>query len=273
MGHATTMIARREERGELLSPEGSVLGRLLSLTGDRGTVSYEDVDRQLDGHRDDPAFVEALLAHLAREGIELVDVRSTLIRAPLPGEPTRPVSAPKPSVDKDPLSAYLGTLRNIPLLTREGEVELCWQVEDGEGLRALAQSRVVARDGIRAVVEQNGGQRLVYQVRPGGIFRPDLGVWLLKAPLRAGASWPSASGRTARIVATDAAVEVPAGRFTGCLRVEEAGGRDGRRIVTVYCPDVGPVLVETSIGLPAAGRQVRVTARLLGHAVDTGDGQ
>ncbi len=154
----------------------------------------------------------------------------------------------------------------------EGHV-WAWQVEDGEGLRALAQSRVAARDGMRAVVEQNGGQRLVYQVRPDGIFRPDLGVWLLKAPLRAGASWPSASGRTARIVATDAAVEVPAGRFEGCLRVEEAGGRDGRRIVTVYCPDVGPVLVETSIGLPAAGRQVRVTARLLGHAVDTGDGQ
>ena len=152
----------------------------------------------------------------------------------------------------------------------EGHV-WAWQVEDGEGLRALAQSRVVVRDGTRAVVEQNGGQRIVYQVRPEGIFRQDLGVWLLKAPLRAGASWPGASGRTARITATDAAVEVPAGRFEGCLRVEEEGGQDGRRIVTVYCPDVGPVLVETSIGLPAAGRQVRVTARLLGHAVDAGE--
>ncbi len=147
----------------------------------------------------------------------------------------------------------------------EGHV-WAFQVEDGEGMRALAQSRVVAFDGRVARVSQNGGAELRYELRPEGIYRPDDGVWLLRAPLREGAHWPSMSGRTAHVLSVGERVEVPAGRFEGCVRIEERGGGDGRRIVTVYCPDVGPVWLETSVDLPAAGRSVRIEARLLGHS-------
>ena len=138
-------------------------------------------------------------------------------------------------------------------------------------MRALAQSRVSASDGHIVRVSQNGGSALRYELRPEGIYRPDQGVWLLKAPVRVGASRPSASGRTAHVVSVQDRVEVPAGRFQGCVRVEERGGGDGRRITTVYCPDVGPVWVESVVELPAAGRSVRVVARLLGYATSRED--
>ena len=71
------------------------------------------------------------------------------------------------------------------------------------------------------------------------------GAVLLRAPLEVGASWPGEHGGATRIDAIDADAVVPAGRYGGCVRTVEEGGRPpGSRYTTTYCPGIGMVLLE-----------------------------
>jgi hypothetical protein len=72
------------------------------------------------------------------------------------------------------------------------------------------------------------------------------GGWLLKVPLRVGATFAGDFG-TVTISALDRSVEVPAGRFDGCLETveEKAGVNFSKRTLTAYCPHVGIVLRRT----------------------------
>jgi hypothetical protein len=69
-------------------------------------------------------------------------------------------------------------------------------------------------------------------------------------PLSAGASWRGDRGSMVVVEAVDAAVEVPAGRFQGCVRtVERRGGDLPLQISTTYCPDVGIVRLDAARGM------------------------
>lgn len=132
-------------------------------------------------------------------------------------------------------------------------------------LPTLEVRRVVSRKGEHAEVQSWGGKKVEYELRPQGIYRPAFGVWLLKAPIRAGAEWPSASGRTARVVSVDETADVPAGHFKGCVRVEERGGEAGLAVVTVYCPGIGPVYVRSGMRAKLTGETAQVVGKLLGY--------
>jgi hypothetical protein len=68
---------------------------------------------------------------------------------------------------------------------------------------------------------------------------------LLAAPLRRGAVWQGREGRV-EVMAVGVRVEVPAGRYSGCLETRETSDPTGysATITTVYCPDVGVVRLE-----------------------------
>ena len=59
-------------------------------------------------------------------------------------------------------------------------------------------------------------------------------------------------------------IEVPAGQFTDCVRIEEDGGEDQKTVETVYCPGIGPVYVETSMQLTMTEQPPRIIGRLMG---------
>jgi hypothetical protein len=168
---------------------------------------------------------------------------------PGPGRPTGDVRAPR---------------RLYPL--GEGNV-WSYKVDTGTNLDSLVVMRVVrAENGHFEVSPGGGGSPNVYEQRPEGLFRPGNGTWLLRAPLTQGASWPSASGMTATVTSIEARASTGAGEFTGCVEITEEGGDAGRTIRTVYCPDVGPVLIDTSMTLTTSETPVRVVARLQGYA-------
>jgi len=142
-----------------------------------------------------------------------------------------------------------------------------YDVDTGDGATVLAIMRVTESAGGQAAVQ--GGEGITrYEQRPDGLYRADRGGYLLKEPLRAGATWPSGGGMTAEISSVTAALETPAGRFTGCVEVVERGAPTGAVISTTYCPDVGPVQVISSLDLTTGS--VRVVARLRGYQI--GDG-
>ncbi|MET0595141.1 MAG: hypothetical protein ABW133_20745, partial [Polyangiaceae bacterium] len=88
-----------------------------------------------------------------------------------------------------------------------------------------------------------GERARVVEVRPEGIARAETGTYLLRAPLTAGAVWPGDGGAQIRIAHADRIVDVPAGKFIGCIEtVEElktASGEPLRKVTTLYCPEVG----------------------------------
>jgi hypothetical protein len=142
-----------------------------------------------------------------------------------------------------------------------------YDVDPGDGSNVLAITRVIEADAAHALV-QGGETTTRYELREDGIYRSERGGYLLKAPIAAGAQWPSGGGMQATVRAIDLALETPAGRFSGCVEVLEQGAPSGATISTMYCPEVGPVQVISSMDLTLGGRAtVRVTARLRGYAV------
>lgn len=108
------------------------------------------------------------------------------------------------------------------------------------------------------------GQRL--EIVPEGI-RLAAGGWLLKAPLSEGASFKGQFG-TVVVSATDKSVQVPAGSFSGCVETIEESVAVRKRVTTVFCPDVGIVVLEAEGSLGDDYGRERAVLRSHGPAVD-----
>lgn len=140
-----------------------------------------------------------------------------------------------------------------------------YKIDTGTGLDSLVVMRVVRAEGSHFEVSPGGGgSPNVYDRVPEGIFRPGSGTWLLHAPITLGAAWPSTSGMTATVTSVTAQVSTGAGDFRDCVEITEAGGEAGRMTRTVYCPDVGPVLIDTSLEMIVRETALHVIAKLQG---------
>src|SRR5689334_16410213 len=139
-----------------------------------------------------------------------------------------------------------------------------YDVDAGDGSPpVLAIARVIEASPGRATMQ--GGEGVThYELRPDGIFRVEQDGYLLKAPLRAEASWASGRGMQARIQHLGIVLETPAGRFEACVEVLEQGSTSGATIRTTYCPGVGPVQVVSSMQMQLSAEPVQVVARLRG---------
>lgn len=89
-----------------------------------------------------------------------------------------------------------------------------------------------------------GQVRKRYYFEPGGV-RSAHGGYLLKLPLTLNAQWTGDDGQV-KVTAVDQSIDVPAGKFSGCLQtVEQAQlGAATRKTTTVFCPGVGITVLE-----------------------------
>lgn len=122
--------------------------------------------------------------------------------------------------------------------------------------------RIQVNLGMDADGNVNYGDPITYEVSSEGIRHVASGGWLLHTPLREGAEWEGMGGRTARVSDLDVDVEVIAGNFEHCVAIEESGGEDGRVVRTTYCPEVGPVMVESILETQLTMRTVAARSRL-----------
>lgn len=133
-----------------------------------------------------------------------------------------------------------------------------FEVIESEGdRRRIANNRGMSADG-----QVRYGEPMDYEVSAEGIRHVASNRWILRAPIREGASWPALGGRTARVTDDDVSIQVAAGTFDHCVAVEESGGEDGRTVRTVYCPEVGPVLVETRMSTQLTTRTIATRSSL-----------
>jgi hypothetical protein len=166
-------------------------------------------------------------------------------------------AAPKAAPSEDRLTLE----RLYPM--RAGSV-WTYDVDTGQDLPTLAITRVTRAEGTRAEVS-SGADPLVYERRPEGLFREDRGTFVLKTPIRQGTRWEAGPGAFAEIVDIAKHVSTPAGDFDGCVEVRETGGTAGKQVRTVFCPDVGPGEVESSMHMELSGQSARVIAKLRGY--------
>jgi hypothetical protein len=140
-----------------------------------------------------------------------------------------------------------------------------YDVDTGDGAPPVLAITRVSEVGAGRATVQGGEGATHYELRPDGIFGAERGGYLLKAPIRVAAQWPSGRGMQASVRSMGIAIETPAGRFAGCVEVIEQGSASGAVISTTYCPDVGPVQVISSMQLRLAQPSVQVVARLRGY--------
>jgi hypothetical protein len=125
-----------------------------------------------------------------------------------------------------------------------------YDVESGGGKVLALYSVAEGRSDVAVV--KNGERRLEYAILPDGIARREGGVagdFLLKLPIRKGASWGVNDGQ-ATIVEAGAQVVLPSGTYRDCIVVEEVRGQPSRVTRTTYCKGEGPVTIEMRVQSP-----------------------
>jgi hypothetical protein len=114
----------------------------------------------------------------------------------------------------------------------------------GAPMGILKVDKVIAFDGKLAIVQDSTSSRS-YSIGPNGITREPSHAPLLKWPIVLGDKWPGAEGATVEVTKVDAKVTVEAGTFEGCVETTERVGGDAASIlITTFCPDVGPVMID-----------------------------
>jgi hypothetical protein len=140
-----------------------------------------------------------------------------------------------------------------------------YEIEKG-GEKILATYAVLQQIGDTAII-QAGEERNGYTILPEGIARRESltpGDFILKTPIRAGATWPLAGGKAA-VVSVGEDVTVPAGTYANCAVVEEVRTSPDRVLRTTYAAGVGPIALEYQVSNPETRKfDVVLRARLLG---------
>jgi hypothetical protein len=148
-----------------------------------------------------------------------------------------------------------------------------YEIEKG-GQKILATYAVLQQFG-NSVIVQSGEDRNGYTILPQGIARRESlnpGDFILKTPIRTGATWPLAGGQ-ASVISVGLDVTVPAGSFPNCAVVEETRSSPDRILRTTFAAGVGPVVLEYQVTNPETRKlEVVLSARLLGATRPGEDG-
>ncbi len=158
-----------DEDEEVIKPKtGSkdVLAALVKRGKEQGYLTFDDIQDRMDSLASDRKVMAKLMAELEKAKVDLLE------EPPGKAKATKKKASKKSDEDlqrsTDPVRMYLRKMGTVPLLTREGEVEIAKRIEQGEdailevALQApitltdilklgeeLAEKRLKARDIVR----------------------------------------------------------------------------------------------------------------------------
>jgi RNA polymerase primary sigma factor len=117
---------------------------------EKGYVLYDEVSEVLPGDLSAGADLEDVLAGLDIAGIEILEEPKDFERKLDEGDELVDLELPPGLGEKvnDPVRMYLREMGTVPLLTREGEVEIARRIEHGQNtaLKSLSRAPLVVRE-------------------------------------------------------------------------------------------------------------------------------
>jgi RNA polymerase primary sigma factor len=141
---------------------------LLKLAKEQGYITFEDLDEHLPEGMNDPETIDSILSQLRAVEVDIIDA-SEVDRVKEPKRPDDEEKDDKEKDDKeekadgrldildDPVRMYLKQMGQVPLLTREQEVEISKRIEEAE----IQMQDVLYRFGFIAHAHLDMSQRLL----------------------------------------------------------------------------------------------------------------
>jgi RNA polymerase primary sigma factor len=139
---------------------------LLKLAKEQGYITFEDLDEHLPEGMNDPETIDAILAQLRAVEIEIIDasevdrvkeVKKDDDDDKEKGDEKEEKTDGRLDILDDPVRMYLKQMGQVPLLTREQEVEISKRIEEAE----LRMQDVLYRFGFIAHAHLDMAQRLL----------------------------------------------------------------------------------------------------------------
>lgn len=116
---------------------------------EKGFVLYDEVNELLPDEMSSGPELDDILADFEGAGVEILEEPKLEFEKRLEGSDEIELELPPDLVDKtnDPVRMYLREMGTVPLLTREGEIELAKRIERGQSsvTKALSRSPLVIR--------------------------------------------------------------------------------------------------------------------------------
>jgi RNA polymerase primary sigma factor len=130
-GHATvTMAANAPANGHITPVLAEKIKELVRLSQEQGYLTYNDINEALPDNLSTPQEIEEIIIQLRNLEIEIVD-QAEVDRVKQP-EPEEEEEKSRLDILDDPVRMYLKQMGQVPLLTREQEVEISKRIEDAE---------------------------------------------------------------------------------------------------------------------------------------------
>src|SRR5262245_53393247 len=125
---------------------------LITMGKEKGYLLYEEVNDMLPSEITSPEEMDDIFSMFGSMGIEVVDSEQKF-REKADGEEGAELDLTPGTLDKtnDPVRMYLREMGTVPLLTREGEVEIAKRIERGKNavLRSISRTPMAAQEVIR----------------------------------------------------------------------------------------------------------------------------
>jgi RNA polymerase primary sigma factor len=146
---------------------------LINLGKQKGYLLYDEVNDLLPADVQNTEEIEDILATIGTAGIEVVDETPKVAAEGLGGEGggddgDEELELPLGLLEKtnDPVRMYLREMGTVPLLTREGEVEIAKRIERGQNsvLKAMSRSPIVIQELLALGKEVRTGQRSIKEI-------------------------------------------------------------------------------------------------------------
>ena len=146
---------------------------LITLGKKKGYLLYEEVNDLLPTEVQNSEEIEDILATFGTAGIEVIEETPKFSPDRLEGkldevgeEAELDLAAGALEKTNDPVRMYLREMGTVPLLTREGEVEIAKRIERGQNavLKAISRSPIVIQDLLAVGKEVHAGNQSIKEI-------------------------------------------------------------------------------------------------------------
>src|SRR4030081_1878649 len=141
--------------------------QLINIGKEKGYLLYEEVNEMLPSEITSSDELDDIFSMFGQMGIEVVDSEQKF-REAKEGEEGAELDLTPGTLDKtnDPVRMYLREMGTVPLLTREGEVEIARRIERGKlaVIKSISRTPLISKKVIELGDQLHTGERTIREL-------------------------------------------------------------------------------------------------------------